>query len=71
MSTETHSAPAYDPDHPFGAPPKDLPRLADAKANRATDRSGIEILTVDLTNASDRTRFMDVAAPIYRNDPNY
>lgn len=58
-------------EYPFGAPPTDLPSLDPAPPGRVTERVGVEIVTVDLSIRRDRKRFMNVADPLYANDPNY
>lgn len=58
-------------EHPFGAPPKDLPRIDLAPPSRVESSPGVEIEVIDLANKSDRKRFLNVAAPLYKGDPNY
>lgn len=60
-----------DAEHPFGAPPKDLPPLLPAPPTRVTGSSGVRIEVIDLAKKSDRKRFLDVNAQIYAGDPNY
>jgi GNAT superfamily N-acetyltransferase len=54
----------------FGKP-ADVPSFEPAPPGRMSDFSGVEIKTVDLASRSDRARFIDVADPIYANDPYY
>ncbi|MFO0727240.1 MAG: N-acetyltransferase [Myxococcota bacterium] len=73
---EAVSAPALDlekpsEEHPFGAPPKDLPALEPASPTRIIDTAGVRIERVDLGNKGDRKRFLDMVAPLYAGDPNY
>lgn len=58
-------------EHPFGAPPKDLPPLEPAPPSRIVDVSAVEIERVDLADATQRKRFLDVVKPIYAGDRNY
>jgi GNAT superfamily N-acetyltransferase len=58
-------------EHPFGAPPKDLPPLDPPPPTRVVDTSGVELELIDLAKRSDRKRFLDVSAPLYAKDPNY
>ena len=71
----TASAPsdttAHDTEHPFGAPPKDLPPLDPPSPTRIVDTTGVRLERVDLGVAADRRRFLDVAAQFYVGDPHY
>jgi GNAT superfamily N-acetyltransferase len=71
----TASAPsdttAHDTEHPFGAPPKDLPPLDPPSPTRIVDTTGVRLERVDLGVAADRARFLDMALPLYAGDPNY
>lgn len=75
MSTETEpkglQVPPDIDEYPFGAPPKDLPSFENSASERIDDRSGFRIETVDLSVGRDRKRFMNVADPLYKGDPNY
>jgi GNAT superfamily N-acetyltransferase len=70
MSTDTNASPDRE-EHPFGAPPPDLPSFEPAPPSRSSARAGIEVEAVDLSSGRDRRRFMNVPDPIYAGDPNY
>lgn len=55
----------------FGAPPDNLPALEDAPNTRVVARGDVDVRPVDLAITRDRHHFLNVAAPLYRNDPNY
>ena len=63
--------PAESDEHPFGAPPRDLPPYDPPAPTRITDITGIRLETIDLANKSDRKRFIDVPGPFYAGDPHY
>lgn len=54
----------------IGRPPE-VPAWQPGPATRMTDRAGIRIETLDLHKKSDRRRFIDMPAPIYRGDLHY
>jgi GNAT superfamily N-acetyltransferase len=58
-------------EHPFGAPPKDLPTYRPGPPTRTADVAGVKLERIDLAKRSDRTRFLDVAAPLYAADKHY
>lgn len=58
-------------EHPFGAPPKDLPPLEPPAPTRIVDTTGVRLERVDLGVAADRRRFLDVAGQFYVGDPHY
>ncbi|MCC7386132.1 MAG: N-acetyltransferase [Deltaproteobacteria bacterium] len=58
-------------EHPFGAPPKDLPAHDPAPPARVTDTVGVRLDILDLGKKSDRARFLEVTEPLYRGDPYY
>ncbi|GEM_PF-60726 len=58
-------------EHPFGAPPKDLPPLDPPAPTRILDTTGVRIERIDLAKKGDRKRFLDMVAPLYAGDPNY
>lgn len=65
------TAVAESDDYRFGAPPKDLPKLAPAPPSRVVDRGGVRIETIDLAKKRDRVRFLDVADLVQAGDPNF
>ena len=54
----------------FGRPPE-LPKWNPAPASRLKAPDDLELKVIDLSNSRDRSRFIDMAAPIYAGDPNY
>lgn len=58
-------------EHPFGAPPKDLPAFDPGPATRLHDAAGVRLEAVDLANSGDRRRFLALAPPLYQGDPNW
>ena len=58
-------------DYRFGAPPTNLPKLQPLPPERVTQRGGVRIDTVDLSNKAQRKRFLDVADAIQGGDPNF
>lgn len=65
------AASSSDEDYRLGAPPKDLPPVEPAPATRVSRHPGVEIVTLDLAQKRDRSRFLDVADRIQGSDPNY
>lgn len=55
----------------FGRPPENLPPLEPAVPTRIVDAQGVRLEDVDLSNGRDRSRFLDMVAPIYSGDPNF
>ncbi|MEO1233507.1 MAG: GNAT family N-acetyltransferase, partial [Myxococcota bacterium] len=55
----------------FGRPPENLPDLEPAPPTRVADMAGLEIVDVDLRDARQRKRFLDMADVFYEGDPNY
>ncbi len=54
----------------FGRPPT-LVKYTDAPPTRRAPPDDVDLEVIDLRNKRDRTRFLDLAAPIYAGDPNY
>ncbi len=72
MSTEADPKTSSPDESPlFGAPPTDLPKLTEVPPSRRTTPGDVQVVEVDLAKAADRARFMDVADPLYRDDPHY
>lgn len=55
----------------FGRPPENLPKFEPPVPTRVTETAGVRLEILDLRRPRDRMRFLDMAAPIYRGDPNY
>lgn len=55
----------------FGRAPENLPFLEPAPESRVVEDSGVRVVDLDLRKRSDRALFLDMADPIYADDPNY
>jgi len=55
----------------LGQAPRDLPRFSPPPPSRVADRTGVQVVRIDLAKKGDRSRFLDVADEIQRGDPDY
>lgn len=60
-----------DPKHPHGRPPDALPKLEPAPPSRLRHRANFEIRELDLSNKSERKRFIEMTEHIYSDDQNF